>query len=149
MADRSDPRYIAYSDPLQAARGALYRHRCLVPDHVLREVVEAVLATADRIVDLKHIIVRQAWETERYRESERIDMRRRLLYDVADVGLIPTDLPTETLRYFTQPPWAGDPSASRGYGEVPADAVEAGTPWEWLQLCLSVPARIPAVRVDG
>lgn len=147
---------IEHSDPVEAAKAALWKHERVggvghIADHVIRDVVDAVLATADTICTVRELCMREMWEhNERYREHVRTDLRCQLLDAVTGHGLIPTALPAEELRYTD---WrhriAGPDNAIPDGADIPAEAIEQGVDWTHVEVVLSVPVRMPLVAARG
>ena len=140
---------IEHSDPIEAAKAALWRHRAYFstpPDHVLRDLVNAILAAADTVMEVRYTAVRQAWGREGLREHVRAEMRLNLLDQVTRTGRIPTALPVETLRYFLFPSYfpPAEDGGVAGTGEVPAEYVNDAE-WQIVELRLWVPVRTPPV----
>lgn len=138
----TSPLRISYSDPVEAARGYLARQGAHVPEHLLRGLVDRVLAAADTVVTAHHTANRVVWERDDYRSYIRSDLRRKLLSMCADQGLVPTQLPVEELTHHDTRMGGMLPT---GRNQIPADAIERGAEWDYVDIRLSVPARRPPI----
>jgi hypothetical protein len=108
-----------------------------LPDYVADAIVEAVHAQVDGQLNVQQVANREVWEDERYRTHLRSYMRRELANTVADQGVLPAELPRETLTYMTLQ-----------YGsatQIPNDVVEAGADWNQVTVTLEVGCRLPVI----
>jgi hypothetical protein len=121
--------------PAQAAARAAANYGVTMYDEVAKAVAAAVLDYSDTKVGYRQPAHRDQWAQADYREHVRTGMRRQLFIEAADKGLIPVELPKETLRYLTWVPGGEDV-------EVPANLAESGdAAWENLEVRLSMRVR--------
>jgi hypothetical protein len=112
------------------------------------KIAEAARSFAEDWLHIRRPLRRDQWADEGHREYVRQRMRFDLLDTVTRQGLVPVDLPAETLRYLGR--WGfmlgDDPERTESIPEVPAEAVEQGAEWETVILTLTVPVRRPSVN---
>jgi hypothetical protein len=123
-------------DATEAARRALARHGITVPDHAARSIAEAILSHAVDHITLVEVADRHAWDIPDCREDILHRLHHRLISALLSHGVLPTEMPTQTLTYFTWSPSPVIPPGTQG-SESPD--------WDWgqVQIKLSVPVRIP------
>lgn len=109
---------------------------------------KAIAEAARSYADAGELVIRQSmrreqWTIEGFRDHVRQRMRHELLDTVTRQGLIPVDLPAESLKYMDR--WFMPTDDLERPQGIPAEAVEAGAEWETVILTLSVPVRKPPV----
>lgn len=81
-----------------------------LPVAVLEAVASAVLDCADEVVAVRHQVWGEAWADEAYRGSELRRLRWRMVDAAVDRGLLPVELPVESVGVEPFPGgFPGDP----------------------------------------
>lgn len=124
--------------PAQLVAKIAAKHGDQVGATAAKRIAEALLSYADEAVSYRQRVSYYAWRDPKYVEHARRRMRQTLLVKVADEGLLPVALPSESLRYFGWSPGAPHSSAT---SEIPAEIVEEGYEWFEVEIELRVPAR--------
>lgn len=138
---------IEYADPVRAMRAvfvrmARYGAHYDLPDHVLGDLVRAVLDCADGVDEVSRRVPSHIWPMETARQYARSEMRANLLDHIFSHGHVPTALPKEEISYHSLGLSVDDPFGE----EIPAEAVAAGAvPFYMVRLTLWCPVRIPPV----
>jgi hypothetical protein len=81
-----------------AVARAAARHGLTLTDQAAQDIADAALAAYDEEVSVRQVIWREAWETNDLRESARRNMLLELLTEAANRGMVPVDLPSETVK---------------------------------------------------
>lgn len=103
-------------------------------------LLDVIDQTAHRVVSTSARVLRQHWEDEQYRTHLRRQQPRELSDRLTEQGLLPIELPVETLRYFTDP-YGVD---AQGWDEATmAERAEFASLWAVVHVRLEVRARLP------
>jgi hypothetical protein len=117
---------------------------CTLHDYQAQAIADAARSFADSTVHVTRGVARRDWEDDQFRHYVRDKMRYDLLALLTKQGLIPVDLPAESVKYLDR--WFNpDVHDAERVSGIPPEAVKAGTEWETIMLMLSVPVRRPPV----
>uniref|UniRef100_UPI003F49987A hypothetical protein n=1 Tax=Streptosporangium sp. CA-235898 TaxID=3240073 RepID=UPI003F49987A len=141
--------------PAEAAARAARESGVFLYEDAAAHIARAVLEAHDTTFEVKEWAARENWDIPDYREHIRRHLRHALLLGLADKGLLPVAVPTESVSYLAHGHWniqtseqSSGASPNRVWldsfqgTEVPASRAEAGTvDWETVVVTLKVPVR--------
>lgn len=111
-----------------------------VAEHQAKHLAEAAIAFFDEIVQLRQAAQPVQWDQPGFQDYLRQHMRHELLDGITRRGLVPTSLPSETLRFMGGGSYAAFVDPENGGYEVPETAE-----WHTVYVTLEVPVRKPPI----
>lgn len=87
--------------PMQATAAVIQaaaRHDLILTEQAAQDIADAALSAYDQEVSVKQVVWREAWEADDLRETARRNMLLELLTEAANRGMVPVDLPSETVK---------------------------------------------------